>query len=42
MCEGPNQVTDHYQTLNAMCVRLGVRLRELSSVVKRERAKTNN
>ena len=42
MCEGPKQVTNHYQTLNAMCGKLGVRLRELSSVVKRERAQTNN
>ena len=35
---GANKVTVLYQTTNTMCGRTGVRLRELSSVVKRERA----
>ena len=42
MCEGPKQVTKHYQTKNAICKKLGVRLRELSSVVKREKAQIIN
>ena len=36
--EGANTVTELYQTTNTKCVRTRVRLRELSSVVKRERA----
>ena len=35
---GANTVTELYQTTNTKCVRTRVRLRELSSVVKRERA----
>ena len=35
---GANKVTELYQTPNTTYVRTGVRLRELSSVVKRERA----
>ena len=35
---GANKVTELYQTTNTKCVRTRVRLRELSSVVKRERA----
>ena len=39
---GANKVTELYQTTNTMCGRTGVRLRELSSVVKRERAQIVN
>ena len=39
---GANKVTELYQTTNTVCVRTGVRLRELSSVVKRERAQIVN
>ena len=39
---GANKVTELYQTTNNMCGRTGVRLRELSSVVKRERAQIVN
>ena len=42
MCAGSYQITKHYQTLNANCVRTGVRQWELSSIVKRERAQTNS
>ena len=39
---GANKVTELYQTTNTVCGRTGVRLRELSSVVKRERAQIVN
>ena len=39
---GANKVTELYQTTNTKCVRTRVRLRELSSVVKRERAQIVN
>ena len=39
---GANKVTELYQTTNTMCGRTRVRLRELSSVVKRERAQIVN
>ena len=39
---GANTVTELYQTTNTKCVRTRVRLRELSSVVKRERAQIVN
>ena len=39
---GANTVTELYQTTNTKCVRTRVRLRELSSVGKRERAQIVN
>ena len=39
---GANKVTELYQTTKTVCGRTGVRLRELSSVVKRERAQIVN
>ena len=42
MCEGSYQITNHYQTKNAICVKTGVRQWEISSIVKRERAQTNS
>jgi len=42
MCEGSYQITDHYQTLNAICRKTGVRQWEISSIVKRETAQINS
>ena len=42
MCAGSYQITKHYQTKNAICVKTGVRQWEISSIVKRERAQTNS
>ena len=39
---GANKVTELYQTTNTIYVKSRVRLRELSSVVKRERAQIVN
>ena len=39
---GANKVTELYQTTNTILLYSGVRLRELSSVVKRERAQIVN
>ena len=42
MCAGSYPSTKHYQTLNAIYVKAGVRQRQLSAIVKRERAQTNS
>ena len=42
MCKGPNQVTKHYQTKNAMMIASGVRKWEQSSIFKRETAQIVN
>ena len=42
MVAGPQKDTNTYQTKNAVKISSGVRLREISLVVKRERAQTDS